>query len=297
MNKYRYLLLLFCLPLSLLAQAPGHHDILLLQLNKNTAGFWQASVPKFLTAFNPSGYNNQPKFFPDGSLWISAQTATDLNQTDIYALNLSLNTITRVTATTKTAEYSPTPVPGKPRFSAVRVEEDGNQRLWTFPTDRSDNGRVEFSSVFNVGYHCWLGNNSIAFFIVGDNEAPHTLQVMDLETQKLRQLASNIGRCLLQTEDGKLAFVQKPTQQTWFLKTWNPANNNQDILLKMPNEVEDFAILPDGTYLCGEGANLLYFKPGRDNNWNELANLAKYGVKKITRLDAAKNGKLAVVVE
>ena len=111
------------------------------------------------------------------------------------------------------------------------------------------------------------------------------------------RLASNIGRCLLHTSDGKLAFVQKPTEQTWFLKTWNPGNNAQDIIVKIPAGTEDFAIMPDGTYLMGDGAKLFYYKPGRDTDWKELTNLSQYGVKKITRLAASKDGKLAVVVE
>ena len=295
-NKHTLCLALL-LPLSLAAQKLAHYDILLLTLSKNTDGIWQTAAPRFLSSFNPLGYNNQPKFFADNELWLTVQTPEDTTQTDIYALDLLAKTLTRVTATPLTAEYSPTPLPGGKRFSAVRVEEDGNQRLWSFPLDRSDNGEPVFPNLLNVGYHCWLSDTLVAFFIVGENEAPHTLQIASTHSQIPHRMATNIGRCLLKTSDGKLAFVQKPTEQTWFLKTWNPANNTQEIVIKMPTGSEDFALMPDGTYLVGEGSILYTYKPGRDTEWREMCNLSKYGVKKITRLGAGKDGKLVVVVE
>lgn len=296
MNKH-FFCIAFLLPFFLTAQRLEHHDILLLNLSKNTAGIWLASTPRFLTTFNPRGYNNQPRFFSDTELWLTAQTPDDTNQTEIYALDLAAKTVARVTATPLTSEFSPILMPNGKRFSAVRVEEDGNQRLWSFPLDRSDNGQVEFPRLLNVGYHCWLNDSLVAFFIVGENDAPHTLQVASTRSLTPRKISSNIGRCLIRHPEGKLVFVQKPTNETWFLKTWNPANNTQDIIVKMPLGVEDFALMPDGTYLAGNAARLFYYKPGRDSEWKELINLAKFGVKKITRLAAARDGKVAVVVE
>jgi hypothetical protein len=296
MNKLSFCLALL-LPLSITAQKLDHHAVLLLRLTKTPAGLWQQSVPQYLTVFNPKGYNNQPAFFTDNTLWLTVQTPEDTTQTDLYTLNLSTKTIERITNTPLTSEYSPTPMPGGKRFSAVRVEEDGQQRLWSFPTDHSNNGKPEFPRLLDVGYHCWLNDTLAAFFIVGNNTTPHTLQVAGIRGQTPRKITSNIGRCLLKTGDGKLAFVQKATQITWFLKTWNPTSNAQDILVKMPADSEDFTLLPDGTYLTGNGPTLFYYKPERDTDWHELTNLSKYGVKKITRLAAGKDGKLAVVVE
>ena len=290
-------LLILIFPFSLAAQGPGKNDLLLFSLNKTADSTWRVDAPKFLNAFNRGGYNNQPNFFSNNELWITAQFKSDTSQTEIVALDLLSKTQTRVTATPNTAEYSPTPMPGGKRFSAIRVEEDGNQRLWSFPIDRADNGRVEFPKIYNVGYHCWLRDTLVAFFIVGENEQPHTLQVLGTKAQKPQRIASNIGRCLLKRPDGKLLFIQKATEQTWFLKSWDPKNNTQEIVVKMPAGVEDYALLPDGTLLCGNGAKLFQYKAPRDVEWKEIADLSKFGVKKITRLAASKDGKLAVVVQ
>ncbi len=279
------------------AQRLEHHDLILFSLLQNADSSWLPMAPRFLTQFNPKGYNNQPGFFFDSELYLTVQLPSDTTQTDILSLNLSAMTQTRVTATPLTSEYSPTLMPGGRRFSCIRVEEDGSQRLWSFPMDRSDNGRPEYPNLYGVGYHCWLRDTLTAFFIVGENGAPHTLQVAGWRAQKPQRIASNIGRCLLQTTRGYLAFVQKTTEQTWFLKTWNPKKNAQDIVVKMPVGSEDFTILPDGTYLTGNGSRLYQYKPGRQSDWKEIANLSQYGVKKITRMTSSGGRKLVLVVE
>ncbi len=280
-----------------LAQGLEHHDLLLFSLSQNADSTWSLAAPRFLTQFNPRGYNNQPNFFSDNELYVVSQSLGDTTQTDILSLDLAAQAFTKVTATPLTSEYSPTLMPGGSRFSCVRVEEDGAQRLWSFPINRSDNGRPEFPLVYGVGYHCWLRDTLAAFFIVGENDAPHTLQVAGLRGQKLQRIAANIGRCLLRTPRGYLAFVSKTTDQIWFLKTWDPATGKQDIVLRLPPGVEDFALLPDGTYLMGNGARLYQYKPGLQTEWKEIASLEPYGVRKITRLTVSKNRKLVIVVE
>jgi len=290
-------LLLLILPFSLAAQGPGKSNILLFSLTKTADSTWRPEAPRFLTAFNKGGYNNQPSFFGNNELWLTAQFPRDTTQTDLIALDLLSKTQTRVTATPATAEYSPTLMPGGKRFSAVRVEEDGNQRLWSFPIDRSDTGRPEFPKLYNVGYHCWLRDTLVAFFIVGEDGQPHTLQVLGTKSQKPQRIGSNIGRCMIKRPDGKLLFVQKATEQTWYLKTWDPKTNLQEIVLKMPVGSEDFALLSDGTLLSGIGPKLFQFKAPRNADWKEIADLSKFGVQKITRLAASADGKLAVVVQ
>ena len=278
------------------AQRLEHYDLVLFSLTQSADSVWIPAAPRFLTKFNPRGYNNQPNFISDNELYVVSQSLGDTTQTDILSLDLGLQTYTKVTATPLTSEYSPTLMPGGRRFSCVRVEEDGAQRLWSFPLDRSDNGRPEFSRIYGVGYHCWLRDTLAAFFIVGENGGPHTLQVAGLRGQKMQRIASNIGRCLLRTPRGQLAFISKTTDQTWFLKTWDPVTGKQDIVIKVPPGIEDFAILPDGSYVTGSGPRLYQYKPGREADWKEIATLTPYGVRAVTRM-AVSGRKLVVVVE
>ncbi|MEO6037578.1 MAG: hypothetical protein ABIQ93_04130 [Saprospiraceae bacterium] len=280
---------------SALAQQLTHSDILLFSMTAGTDSIWRAGTPRFLTAFNRRGYNNQPSFFSNNDLYLTVQLPADSTQTDLYSLNLASQTITRVTETA-VSEYSPTLMFGGQRFSAVVVNADGTQHLVSYPFDRSDNGRLEFPRVTGVGYHCWLRDTLAAIFIVGQNDAPHVLYTIGTRSQKLQRITANPGRCLLPLAGGKLAYVQKATEQTWYLKIYDPQKQSSDILVKMPAGTEDFALLPNGAYLCGSGAKLWHFRPGRQAGWQEIGDLSTYGVKNISRLTVNREGKLAVVV-
>lgn len=280
------------------AQHLPHYDILFFSVQKMPDSIWRLAAPRFLTSFNPQGYNNQPCFFSNSELYVTVQVSNDTAQTDIYALDLFLKTKNRVTATPNTAEYSPTLMPGGKRFSVVRVEEDGTQRLWSFPLDRSDNGRPEFPKISGVGYHCWLRDTLVALFIIGENGTSHTLCVVGTKKQTLSRIASNVGRCLQITPDGQLAFTTEATENSWFLKKWDLKKSIPEIVAILPLNSEDFAVLPDGTFLAGSGAKLFQYKSGISSDWKEIANLSRYGVKNISRIAVSRDGKsLTVVVE
>jgi Tol biopolymer transport system component len=287
----------FALLSPLKAQQLAHFDLILLSASIGPDSIWKPSAPRFLSQFNPQGYNNQPSFVSASELYLTVQTPEDTTQTDIWALNLGTQTRLRITATEQTAEYSPVLMPGGKRFSAVRVEEDGVQHLWSFPLDRSDNGRVEFPKIADVGYHCWVNDTLAALFIVGKSPQPHQLFTAGIKSQQLSRVASNVGRSLVALPNNRFAFVAKSTEQTWFLKIWDVRKQSAQIVVKMPVGTEDFSVLPDGTYLAGNNAKLFQYKPGRNADWVEIADLSKYGVKQITRIATNKAGKIVVVVQ
>ena len=290
-------LALWLVPPGAAAQRLEHFDVLLFSLPTPTDGLWRPTAPRFLTAFNPKGYNNQPAFFAPNELYLTVQQPADTTQTELYALNLLLNTSTRVTAT-PTPEYSPTLMPGGRSFSAVRVEPDGAQRLWAFPTDRSGSGRPVLPDITNVGYHCWLRDTLLALFLVGDNSANHALALVSTTgRQQPTRIAFNIGRGLQKMPDGRLAYIQKATEQTWFVKTYDLQKKTSEILVKTLPGSEDFIVLADGTLLAGSGPKLYQYHPNRQSDWKEVADWSRYGVQKITRLAASTDGKLVAVVQ
>lgn len=277
-------------------QKLDHYDLLLFALEQNRDVVAVGS-PRFLTAFNPTGYNNQPCFFNNQELYLTVQTSSDISQTEIYSLNFSSLQFEKVTSTPLLSEYSPTPIPGGKRFSVVRVEEDGAQRLWSFPLDRSDQGEPVFYDLYGIGYHCWLNDKQCALFLVGENGAPHTLAVTTASSSKPVRIVSNIGRCLQRLPDGKLAYIQKATEQTWFIKSYDPKTGKSEIITQSLPGSEDFIVLPSGIFLSGSGSKLYWRNPGTGTSWQLVGDLGIYKVREITRLAISPDGKkLAVVV-
>lgn len=246
--------------------------------------------PRYLTNFNPTGYNNHPAFFSENELYLSVQSPYD-QQPELYLLDLTRKTKTRVTST-PAGEFSPARMPDYYNFSAVRQEINGMDtvlRLWQFPIDRLTNGKPVFKYLTGIGYYLWLNSNEVAVFMT-DN--PNYLGVADTRLDQVRPLATNVGRCFRRLRNGHIIYVQKSTYGDWLLMRRNPNSQDQPqkIVETLPGS-EDFEILEDGTFIMGKGSKLYMYNPNKLTNnptdqegWQEFADLRFYDIRNISRL-------------
>jgi len=245
--------------------------------------------PSFLNDFNKDGYNNQPFFKNEKTIFVTAQTKGS-NQTDIYLLDLYNRTKAQVTQTPE-SEYSPQLRPGTVAFNCVRVESDGKtQRLWQFPTNQSNQGKPLFPEVKNVGYYHWLDSDQVALFLVGE---PHSLAIGDTRDNSINNITSNIGRGLASTPDGDLLFIQKLSESSWYIKKLNLNTGKSSIITETLDGAEDFVLLDD-TILMAQGAKLYTYPLTGGTAWSEVTDMSNIGLQKITRL--AYNGSRVLVV-
>ncbi len=295
--RYHMLFPLLLITQGLFAQMkPSHIYVFDVRFMNDTT--YEFSKPKYLTDFNPNGYNNHPAFFSNTELYISSQQPNE-NQPEIYALNLEKLTKTRITDTPE-GEYSPFRMPDFYNFSAVRLEISGRdtiQRLWQFPMDRLSNGKPVFKYINKVGYYHWLNSRQVALFLVGD---PNQLVVAEVDYDRLTPIATNPGRCFRMLPDGNLAFVVKSSYGSWKIMKKKPMAKDSDpeeIIETLQNS-EDFAVLPDGTLLMGQGSRIYKFNPRSDSSWVQITDLRFYNIREITRLSVgpgSREFKLAVV--
>lgn len=285
----------FLLIVAVYAQ-PQRSNIYLFSLQVSDTSM-KVSKPRFLTHFNDNGYNNQPAFFSNNELYISAQTAYD-NQTDLYMLDLEKKTKGKVTSTAE-SEFSPQRMPDFYNFSAIRQEINGRDtllRLWQFPIDRLTNGKPVFKYLQGIGYYHWLNGYQVAVFMV---DRTNYLGIADTRTDKVEPIATNPGRCFVKLPNGNLAYVQKSDFMNWRIMEKNLYRSNMEavaVIQTRPGS-EDFAVLPDGTFLMGQGSKLYKFNKFKDKDWVEIADLRFYNINNITRLAVSNDYKLALVTD
>jgi hypothetical protein len=288
-------LLLLCF--SVWAQLPTS-NIYLFDVSKHPSGRVILSKPKFLTRFNPTGYNNQPYFMNDDELYLTVQFPWDTTQTDIYSLNLKDNTFLQVT-NTKESEYSPKKVPGVPNFSVVRVDAtpQKTQRLWEYPLNRSNQGVETFKNIQNVGYYNWITGSNVALFLVGENKAPNSMVLATVSTENTVSYPKPPGRTFQTLPNGQIAYISKENDDDWFIRLLNPRDYSSVQLAPAHQNSEDFVVLADGTILMGRGSKLYQFRPKIDENWVEATDLRRLGIRKIERLTVNNRNQLAMVVK
>ena len=277
---------------SLCAQDLPRSAVFLFRLSWQDSAL-QFSEPKYLTGFNPRGYNNQPCFISEHELLLTVGMEGQ-DQTDIYLLDLEKRQQLQLTNTAE-SEYSPRMTEDGLHFSVVRVEkdEDRTQRLWQYPFDRKDSGKPVFRFLRGIGYYHGLDTSRLAVFNVAN---PNFLSVADIRDGATQYITSDIGRCFGLSPNGRLVFVHKITEDRHVIKAMDRNSLEiQEISLALPGS-EDFVILDDGSILMGKGSRIYRMHPlVKRDAWKEVVDLKTIGVTQITRMALSEDGKLAVV--
>jgi Tol biopolymer transport system component len=242
-----------------------------------------------------AGYDNQPGFLPDSKSLLFSSDRGDSSQTDIYQYDLVKRECRPLTQTPE-SEYSPRVIPGKHRFSVVRVEADGEtQRIWQFPfkTTPVRQPKVLMPEVDQVGYYAWADASSLVVFRLPEPFRLELRRLLDGELQST--IARRVGRSLQVVPDEyALTYVDKSRSDQWMIKKLGLiTGKTTEMVETLPGE-EDFCWSPEGYMLMGSGGKLYMFMPELDEEWRFVGDL---GVGDFYRMAVSPDGsRLAVVV-
>lgn len=253
---------------------------------------YRLSNPKMLTAFNQTGYNNQPSFYEDDVVYFTTDYYGG-DQTEIAKFDFFTREMTRITYTSE-SEYSPIRIPGSEEFSTVRVELNGNvQSLSVYPQDGIGYPKRYVHNTNNIGYHAWLDEENLALFLV--EEPYHNLAIANAKTERRKIILDKIGRCLKVDRQGNLLFVHKLNELKWFIKSYDTDTNQSKLITETMPGSEDFEVLNNGSILMGSGSQLFLFNPQqKEKGWIELADLGLQGISNISRIISNKNRLIVV---
>lgn len=223
------------------------------------------------------GYDNQPSFLSDNKI-IFASTRS--GQTDIvqyfttHGSKIWLNY-------TDASEYSPLKIPNKNAVSAVRLDLDGKQRLYSYSLSNGTSTPLIKDLV--VAYYTWFDENNIVSAVIeGDNL---NLYVTDLKDRKNRNYDTKVGRSFHRIPNSNLvSFISKKNKKQWQIKSLDPITGEIKLLANTIVGVEDICWLNGRTILSGKGSSLYKLTLNRDNSWKKIADLSAEGITKISRL-------------
>lgn len=260
-------------------------DIYLLELTVRDGRIEVVGTPT--AAVSRDGYDNQPAFSPDASGFL--YTSIREGQADIYRYDVATGTSTRITHTPE-SEYSPTPIPGSDRFSAVRVEADSTQRLWSFAPDGSD-PRLVLERIAPVGYHAWASSDRVALFILGE---PPTLQVARVDAGAASIVARGIGRSIQPVPDRLAVTFTQLTDEEWWIRELDLESGAERRVARLPAPDGYHAWTPDGELLTAHGRRI--YQLGDDGAWHLVADLTPYDLGDLSRIAVSPDGTLLAVV-
>ncbi len=237
------------------------------------------------------GYDNQPMFLPDGKNLLYTSIRED-GQADIYRYNSHTKSTIRITQT-KESEYSPTIMPNGKHFSTVRVEADSSQRLWQFSLD-GEEASLLLEKIKPVGYHAWASRHMVALFVLG---SPNSLYLADVRNGMTEKVTESIARSLHKIPHrDAISFVHKVSENDWWIKKLALEGKRIIPLFQTLEGSEDYAWTPDRSILMAQGSKLFKWQAQKDQNWVEIADFKKAGLRAITRIAVSPTGdKIALV--
>lgn len=250
------------------------------------------SQPKYLSFFNPQGYNNQPSFKDNFEMYFVSNVYNE-NSTDLFYFDFQHEFLVQITAT-EASEYSPEYNTYKQVLNCIRVNEKGDQTMWEYPLDNSHWGKPVLPTVDNAGYYFIYNKDTIVVFQVGD---PHELRLFTTDGKISRGLSQNIGRCFDQLSDGKMTYVHKISPDKWMLRSMDLTTAKSEFIIEMPLGVEDYVVLQDNTVICGSESILYYYQVDQpERKWEVLDDMSFYRISNLTRIAVNKSEDILVLV-
>jgi len=264
-------------------------DLFLINVNDG-----KLEVTNPINISNKEGYDNQPSFYDDNDILFSS---TRNGQTDIALYYIKTGSIDWVSNTPGASEYSPTKVPNKNSISAIRLDTNGLQRLYTYENGSGKNEELlKELKELKVGYHVWYSPEILVTTVLVENRMD--LVIVDSKNNTSKTIHKNVGRSLHKIPNTTLVSFVKQGDKTSTLMSLNLSSVETKKIITLSDKSQDICWMNDGTVLTGYGKSILKFNPQTDSNWNELARFSDKNINNISRLAInTTNTKLVLVAE
>ncbi|MGB5369353.1 MAG: hypothetical protein WBN18_02895 [Flavobacteriaceae bacterium] len=268
--------------------AQSGSDVFLLDLDVTAKGI-ALGTPRNIS--NTIGYDNQPSFYNDDMIMFSS---TRNGQTDIATYQLGNAARSWLTETPEGGEYSPLKIPGKNEFSAIRLDQDGLQRLYRY--DYATGKPERLLNDLKVGYHVWFNKDILVSTVLVEDRMD--LVVSHLTDKTNYTLQKNVGRSLHKIPNTDLVSYISKEHGDWEIKSLNPISGATQVICKTLPQSEDMCWLVDGTILMGHNDTLWKYNAKEDEQWQSLKIFEAHDINHITRLQTNSNStKLLLVAD
>lgn len=254
---------------------------------------YEVANPKYLSSFNPRGYTDQPSFTPLGDILVTAKLEKE-DQHDIWILSPETNTCKRLTQTSAD-EFAPRVTPDGRYYSVLRQEEgdSSSRQVWQFPVIGGKYKSVTKQSK-GIGQYAWINEHELGLFCKDGSQ--QRLTTYNRSNHLTTPVITTLASTMLSDRMGSLFYVQKQSEDTWYLKQYTHDTHNVDVLEETPVQSEVLAIMPGGIFFLSQDSKIYSYEAGDEGSWNECADLSKFGIHHISRIAISPDGKQMAVV-
>ncbi|HLV91698.1 MAG TPA: hypothetical protein VKX34_01140 [Aequorivita sp.] len=241
---------------------------------------------------NNEGYDNQPSFISNEALVFAGNNN---GQTDISEYNFNTKIKRWVNLKTEGGEYSPQKFPSSEDIAAVRLDENGLQRLYRYGAE-SGKPSVLIEDL-QVAYFAFYNDQKILATVLNNDELDLTM--IDLQSKSVDTLFTDAGRSIQRIPNTKTMSYTLVNENNYLdLYVLDIASGDSYFITGLPMEVNDYIWLNDTQILIGKGSDIYMYDTLGEAEWHRVASVSEYGIKNVTRMAISPDGKkLALVGE
>ncbi len=278
--KVKSFFIVIALLVTCIGAAQGSNEVFLFELNAENDSLYLRNGKNIS---NNDGYDNQPSFYDTNTVLFAS---TRKGQTDIKAYTISANETQWISNTPGGSEYSPLKIPTKKAISAIRLDTNGLQRLYSY--DFESGKSKEILKDLKVGYHFWFNEDVLVTTVLVENRMD--LVVSNLKDNTNYTFQKNVGRSLHKIPNSNLiSFISKEGGKNK-VKSMNPLSGATTEIVDLLSTSEDLAWLEDGTLISGYNTMLMKYKPGLDTKWKIMYRFDASEIRGISRLAISPDG-------
>ena len=242
---------------------------------------------------NNRGYDSQPYFYDDSRVIFSS---TRKKNTDIalYDLRQKNNYLYYISNTENGGEYSPQRIPNSNNISAVRLDENGLQRFYSYNFKTKEHKKL--IPDLKIAYPTWFDKKTLAAVSIV-NDSLHLI-ICNLKQKTNTTIAKNVGRSVHRIPNTDLiSFISKENNNYWLLKSYNFKTKEIKTITSV-GKSNDITWLPNGTLLISKENSIYKFNPKKDKKPSLFFGFSDENINNISRMAVNSNGtKIAIVAE
>lgn len=285
MYKLAVICIFFSMNLFSQGQPVSHLYSLDYQLTNDT---FSISGIHFLTEFNKSGFNGNFDINAQNQVIYAANANLDnINATELILLDLGEKTLKILTNNNRQDDH--------PRFignsSYIQTQKFYDESILAI---RSMSNAIQAEQILtnlsNINTAISLDNDAFILNLISDLDY---LAVAYESDASFKILEANVGPRVIKFTDTQFFYVHKVRPDYWLIKRYDLEYLKKKSVVELPIGVDQFDMLPDGSFIIAKGSKLFRYNPLGSNDWIEIEDLFEYGISNITQVGVG-NGVIVI---
>ena len=275
---YKLAVICACLSINLIGQDQSVSHLYSMDYALTNDTFSISGV-HFLSDFNQEGFNGNFDINEQNLVIYSANANLgNINATELILLDINESTLEILTNNNRHDDH--------PRFignsSYIQIQKFYSESILTIHSlSNAIQAEQILTILSNINTAISLDNDAFILNLISDLDY---LAVAYESDASFKILEANVGPRVVKFTDTQFFYVHKVRSDYWLIKRYDLEFLKKKSVVELPTGIDQFDMLPDGSFIIAQGSKLLRYNPLDSDEWIEIDDLAEFGISNISQV-------------